>query len=62
MWNVDPDWLYRDLDPQNLMNTDQDQNPDPDPGQWNHQIDFKTSFKSKKEILKFLSLNLNFRD
>ena len=36
------------LDPQNLVNAD------PDPGQKNHQIDFKPSFKSqeKKNIFK----------
>ena len=33
----------------------------PDPGQYNHQIDFKTSFKSKKNF-QFSSLNLNLRD
>ena len=52
IFNVTKDLLY--LDPQPLMNT----YPDPDPGQWNHQIDFKTSFKSRKN----LSLNLNIRN
>ena len=42
---VNPDWLYPDPDPQNLMHTD----PDPNPGQWIHSIDFNTSFKSKKK-------------
>ena len=45
-YNVaDPDWLYPYPDPQNLMNLD------PDPGQYNHQIDFK----SKKKLLIFKS-------
>ena len=36
-------------DPQNLMNAD----PDPDPGQYNHQIDFNPSFKNEgKNIMK----------
>ena len=38
--DVDPDWLY----------------PDPDPGQKNHQIDFKTSFKSKYIVKLFSTL------
>ena len=33
--DVDPDWLYPDPDPKNLMNLD------PDPGQYNHQIDLR---------------------
>ena len=44
---MDPDLLYSDPDPQNLMNTD------PDPDKKNHQIDFKTSFKSKKNKINF---------
>ena len=41
--DVDPHWLYADPDPQNLMNTDQD------PGQQNHQIDLKSSSKSREK-------------
>ena len=36
--DVDPLWSYADPDP----------NRDLDPGQWDHQIDFKPSFKVKK--------------
>ena len=39
---MDPYWLFADQDPENLMNV----NPDPDPGQWNRQMDFNPSFES----------------
>ena len=42
--DLDPHWLYKDSDPQNLMDAD------PDPGQWEHQIDFKSSFKSRRKM------------
>ena len=43
---MDPHLSYADPDPQNLMNTD------PDPGQKNHQIDFKPYVKIKKKCFQ----------
>ena len=50
---MDPHWLFADPDPdpQNLMNAD------PDQGQENHQIDFKSSFKSWKNKNLFKSVH-----
>mgnify|MGYP007015686819 CR=1 FL=1 len=45
--DLDSDLLYPG--PRNLMQTD------PDSGQSNHKIDFKTSFKSKDKLLIFRS-------
>ena len=42
--DVDLHWSHTDPDPKILMNA----NLDPDPGQYNHRIDFKPSFKVKK--------------
>ena len=44
-WNPHNSFSYPD--PKHLMNSD------PDPGLFNHQIDFKTSFKSKKKTYNF---------
>ena len=41
--DVDPDLLYADPYPYNLMNAD------PVPGQYNHQIDFDLSVKSREK-------------
>jgi len=47
--------MYADPNPQNLINAD----PNPDPGQLNHQIDLKPYLKSQeKRIFPNLYLNL----
>jgi len=51
--DVDPHSLHADPVPKNLMNAD--------PGQKNHQIDFKQSFKSKEFLFFFKFVPKPFR-